>query len=55
MPRRIGMKIRAEIPKVASKETFWMIAPAIVWLRLGQYADAMNWVERNLPEKHTRG
>jgi hypothetical protein len=33
MPKRMGIKIRAEIPNVASKEMFWMIAPAIVWLR----------------------
>jgi hypothetical protein len=33
MPKRIGMKISAEIPKVASKEIFWIIAPAIVWLK----------------------
>jgi len=30
MPKRIGMKISAEIPNVASKEMFWIIAPAIV-------------------------
>jgi hypothetical protein len=30
MPIKMGMKIRAEIPNVASKEIFWMIAPEMV-------------------------
>jgi hypothetical protein len=32
MRRRIGMNIRAEIPKVASKDMFSMITPEIVCL-----------------------
>jgi hypothetical protein len=54
MPNRIGMKIRAEMPKVASKEIFWIIAPAMVWLRRGQYGYTINGRERKVPKKHTR-
>lgn len=54
MPNKMGIKIKAEIPKVASKEMFWMMAPAIVCLVMDQYIHSRNEIQIYIPKKNAR-
>ena len=54
MPNKMGINIKAEIPKVASKEMFWMMAPAIVCLVMDQYIHSRNEIQIYIPKKNAR-